>query len=86
MREHPHLELERELQRLTEVLELEREGRMHNHRERQRLSEELERERLARSEDQRNVQRLGRGLQELQQALNAPKKSSWTNSLRSNNH
>jgi hypothetical protein len=86
MREHPHLELERELQRLTEELELEREGRMHNHSERQRLSEELERERLARSEDQRNVQRLGRDLKELQQALNAPKKSSWTNFLRSNNH
>ena len=46
MREHPHLELERELQRLTEELELEREGRTHNHRERQRLGEELERERL----------------------------------------
>jgi len=58
MREHPHLELERELQRLTEELELEREGRTHNHRERQRLGEELERERLARSGDQRNVQRL----------------------------
>lgn len=49
MREHPHLELERELQRLTEELELEREGRTHNHRERQRLGEELERKRLARS-------------------------------------
>jgi hypothetical protein len=85
MREHPHLELERELQRLTEELELEREGRIHNHRERQRLGEELERERLARSEDQRNVQRLGRDLQELQQALNAPKKSSLTKFLRSNN-
>ena len=48
MREHPHLELERELQRLREELELEREGRTHNHRERQRLGEELERERLAR--------------------------------------
>ena len=45
MREHPHLELEREIQRLTEEMELEREGRLHNHRERQRLSEELERER-----------------------------------------
>ena len=39
MREHPHLELEREIQRLSE--ELEREGRLRNHRERQRLSEEL---------------------------------------------
>ena len=36
VREHPHLELERELQRLTEDPELEREGRTHNHRERQR--------------------------------------------------
>jgi hypothetical protein len=52
-REHPHLELERELQRLTE--ELEREGRLHNHRERQRLAEELEAERLVRSEDRREV-------------------------------
>jgi hypothetical protein len=93
MREHPHLELERELQRLTEELELEREGRTHNHRERQRLGEELERERLARSGDQQNVQRLERDLQELQQllderqqALKAPKKSLWTNLLRSNNH
>ena len=57
VREHPHLELERELQRLTEDLELEREGRTQNHRERQRLGEELERERRARSGDQRNVQR-----------------------------
>jgi hypothetical protein len=93
MREHPHLELERELQRLTEELELEREGRTHNHRERQRLSEELERERLARSGDQQNVQRLELDLQELQQllderqqALKAPKKGLWTNLLRSNNH
>jgi hypothetical protein len=86
MREHPHLELERELQRLTEELELEREGRAHNHRERQRLGEELERERLARSGDQRNVQRLERDLLELQQALNAPKKGLWTNLLRNNNH
>ena len=81
MREHPHLELEQELQRLTEALELEREGRTHNHRERQRLGEELERERLARSGDQRTVQRLERDLRELrqlleerQQALKAPKK------------
>jgi len=86
MREHPHLELERELQRLTEELELEREGRMHNHRERQRLSEELERERLARCGGQRNVQRLERDPQELQQALKAPKKDLWTNLLRSNNY
>jgi hypothetical protein len=56
-REHPHLELERELQRVTEELELEREGRLHNHRERQRLAQELEEERLARSEDQREAQR-----------------------------
>ena len=50
-REHPHLELEREIQRLTEELELEREGRLHNHRERQSLAEELEEEHLARSGD-----------------------------------
>ena len=93
MREHPHLELERELQRLTEELGLEREGRTHNHRKRLRLGEELERERLARLGDQRNVQRLQRDLQELQQlleerqqALKAPKKSLWTNLLKSNNH
>ena len=42
MREHPHLELEREIQRLTEELELEREGRLHNLRVRQRLVEELD--------------------------------------------
>jgi hypothetical protein len=85
------VELERELQRLTE--ELEREGRAHNHRERQRLGEELERERLARLGDQRNVQRLERDLQvlqqlleERQQALKASKKGLWTNLLRSNNH
>jgi hypothetical protein len=69
MREDPHLELERELWRLREELELEREGRTHNYRERQRLGEELERERLARLGDQRNVQRLERDLQELQQLL-----------------
>ena len=93
MREHPHLELERELQRLTEELELEHEGRMHNHRERQRLSEELEQERLARSRDQQNIQRLERDFLELQQlveerqqALKTPKKGLWTNLLRSNNH
>jgi hypothetical protein len=92
MREHPHLELERELQRLTEELQLEREGRTHNHRERQRLGEELERERLARSGDQWDVQRLERDLQELQQlleerqqALIAPKKSLWANLLRNYN-
>jgi hypothetical protein len=75
MREHPRLDLERELQRLT--------GRSHNHRERQRLSEELERERLARSKEQRKVGRLERDLLELRQAH---KKSLWTNLLRSNNH
>jgi hypothetical protein len=86
MREHPHLELEREFQRLTGELGLEREGRTHNHRERQRLGEELERERLARSGDQRNVQRLERDLHELQQALMALKKGLWTNLLKGNNH
>jgi hypothetical protein len=93
MREHPHLELERELQRLTEALQLEREGRTHNYREHQRLGEELERERLARSGDQWDVERLERDLQELQQlleerhqALKAPKKGLWTNLLRNNNH
>ena len=86
-------ELERELQRLREELELEREGRTHNHRERQRLDEELEHERLARSRDQQNVQRLERDLLELQQlveerrqTLKASKKGLWTNLLRSNNH
>ena len=81
MREYLSLELERELQHLTEEQELEREGRTHKHRERQRLGAELERERLARSGDQRNVQRLHRDLreqqqllEELQQALKAPKK------------
>jgi hypothetical protein len=89
MGEHPHLELERKLQRLTEELELERKGRTHNQRERQRLGEELERERLARSGDQRNFQRLERDLQDLQrlldeqqQALKVPKKSLWTNHLK----
>jgi len=93
MREYLHLELERELQRLTEEQGLEREGLTHNHRERQLLGEELERERMARLGDQRNVQRLQRDLQELQQllevlqqALKAPKKGLWTNFLRSNNH
>ena len=86
MREHPHLEFERELQRLTEELELEREGRTHNHRERQHLSEGLERERLARSEDQRTIQRLERDHRELQQALETSKKGLWTNLLRSNNY
>jgi hypothetical protein len=89
-REYPHLELKRELQRLTEELQLEREGRTHNHRERQRLGEQLERERLARSEDQRNVLRLERELQDLQVSLEErrgdSKKGSWTNLLRSNNH
>ena len=86
MREHPHLELERELQRLMEELELEREGRLHNHREREQLTEELECERLARSGDQRNVQRLERDLRQLQEALEVPRKSLWTNLLRSNNY
>ncbi len=79
MREHPHLELEREIQRLTEELELEREGRLHNHRERQRLSEELERERLARSQEQRNIERLERELRELEWLLEErqePRKAS----------
>ena len=64
MREHPHLELEREIQRLTEERELEREGRLHNHRERQRLAEELEKERFARAEDQRKAQREIQGISE----------------------
>ncbi len=79
MREHPHLELEREIQRLMEELELEREGRLHNHHERQRLSEELERERLARSQDQREIERLERELRELELLLEerqAPHKAS----------
>ena len=65
---------------------MERQGRTHNHHERKRLSEELERERLARSGDQRNLKRLERDLRELQQALEAPMKSLWTNLLKSNNH
>jgi hypothetical protein len=69
MREHPHLELERELQRVTEERELEREGRLHNHSERQKLSEELEAERLARSEDQRNARRLEQELWNLEALL-----------------
>jgi hypothetical protein len=86
MQEHPHLELEREVLRLTEELELEREGRAHNHHERQRLSEELERERLARLESQRDVLRVERDLKELQQLLEeqSRKKGLWTNLLRSN--
>jgi hypothetical protein len=93
MWEYLSLEFERELQRLTEEPGLEREGRTHKHRERQRLGAELERERLARSRDQQNVQCLQRDfqerqqlLEELQQALKAPKKSLWTNLLKSNNH
>jgi hypothetical protein len=81
MREYLSLELERELQRLTEEQELEREGRTHKQRKRQRLGAELESERLARSGDQRNIQRLQRDfrerqklLEELQQVLKAPKK------------
>ena len=91
MREHPHLELEREIQRLTEELELEREGRLHNHRERLRLSEELERERLARSQDQRDIERPERALRELEWLLEerqAPRKTSkkglWATRFRRN--
>ena len=91
MREHPHLELEREIQRLTEELELEREGRLHNHRERQRLSEELERERLVRSQDRQNIERLERELRELEWLLeerqaprNVPKKGFWGTLFRGN--
>jgi hypothetical protein len=91
MREHPHLELEREIQRLTEELELEREGRLHNHRERQHLSEELERERLARSQDRRDIERLERELRELEWLLEerqepgkAPKNGLWGTLFRSN--
>ena len=90
MREHPHLELEREIQRLKEEKELEREGRLHNHQERQRLTEELERERLARSEDQREAQRLQRevweveGLLEERQESDKGTKSLWLK-LRGNN-
>jgi hypothetical protein len=72
----PDLELERELQHLTEELELEREGSTHKHRERQRLGEELERERLARSGDQRNVQRLEPDFQELQQLFEERQQAS----------
>jgi hypothetical protein len=89
MREHPHLELEREIQRLTEELELEREGRLHNHRERQRLAEELEHERLARLGDQRDVGRLEQEIERLVQDLGGQwkgqrkasraKKSLWGN-------
>jgi hypothetical protein len=66
-REHPHLELERELKRITE--ELEQEGRLRNHRERQCLAEELEAERFARSEDRREVERLQREAQALVEEL-----------------
>ena len=68
-REHPHLELERELQRVTEQLQLEQEGRLHNYRERQRLAEELQEERLARSEDQREVERLQLEIRQLAEEL-----------------
>jgi hypothetical protein len=81
MRAYLSLEFERELRRLTEEQRLEREGRTHKHRERQRLGAELERERLARSRDQQNIQCLQQDLrerqqllEELQQALKAPKK------------
>ncbi len=65
------MELERELQRVTEELELEREGRLHNHHERQRLVRKLEEERLARSEDlreaRREAERLEREVQKLRE-------------------
>ena len=90
MREHPHLELEREIQRLAEELELEQEGRLHNLRERQRVTEELEAERLAHSKDQRAAQHLEREVRELQELLEehqgfrkVPKKKGlWTNLFR----
>jgi len=92
MREHPHLELEREVQRLTEELELEREGRLHNLRERQRLGEELESERLAHSEDQRTIQHLEREVRDMEWSLEERqgsrnghnKKGSWINLFRGN--
>src|SRR5829696_892267 len=56
--QHERLELLREERRtLREELELEREGRLHNHRERQRLAKELEHVGLARSEDKREARR-----------------------------
>jgi hypothetical protein len=90
MREHPHLELEREVQRLTEELELEREGRLHNLRERERLVEELEAERLAHSEDERAAQRLEQQARELEWLLeecqgsrkSLKKNGKWTNLFR----
>ena len=42
MREHPHLELERELQRLTEELECERLARLGDQRNVQRVERDLE--------------------------------------------
>ena len=87
-REHPHLELERELQRVTEELQLEREGRLHNHRERQRLAKELEEERLARSQGKQEVGRLQREVQDLneelgrmweQQEVSKNSKGLWSN-------
>jgi hypothetical protein len=94
MREHPHLELEREVQRLTEELELEQEGRLHNLSERQRLVEELESERLAHSEDQRTVQHLELEIRELKWSLEEcqgsrkglKKKGLWTNLFRGSGH
>ena len=68
-REHPHLELERELLRVTEELQLEQEGRQHNYRERQRLADELQKEHLARSEDQREVERLQLEVRQLAEEL-----------------
>jgi hypothetical protein len=95
MREHPHLELERELKRVTEELELEREGRLHNHRERQRLAEVLEAERLVRSEGRREVERLQRevqglvveleGLWEERRATSKDSKGLWGNLFGANN-
>ena len=94
MREHPHLELEREVQRLTEELALEQEGRLHNLSERQRLVEELESERLAHSEDQRTVQHLELEIRELKWSLEEcqgsrkglKKKGLWTNLFRGSGH
>ena len=84
-REHPHLELERDLQRVTEELELEREGRLHNHRERQLLAQELEEERFARSEDQREIERLQEAvwaLEEELERLSQPRRRSTKTSKR----
>jgi hypothetical protein len=84
-REHPHLELERELQRVTEELQLEREGRLHNYRERQRLAEELQEERLARSEDQQEAQREAERLQLEVQHLAEQLEGVWEERLSTSN-